>query len=101
MMPDAAQLAVIQSIDAPARTATVRLAGGIPTLLSAVPIAAHIDAAGLTTGRRCLIAFREPHNPDSAVIYAVLGTPADTPGGGGGGSGFPNAADIWIQLPRS
>jgi len=90
-MPGQLELALIVSFDAGTRTATVRLASGVPTQLTAVPVAAGIDGAGLTVGRECVVSFLEAYNSASAVVYAVLGTPGDAVGGGGGG----NVDSVW------
>ena len=86
-MAEALGLAVVRSYAVgPPRTAAVRLVGGLETLLGAIPVAAHVDAADLTVGRECVVAFTEPTDYRSAVVVGVVGTPA----GGGGGDVLPN-----------
>jgi hypothetical protein len=72
-MADALLLGVVRSYSAgPPRTAAVRLAGGLDTLLGAVPVAAHVGDGDLTSGRQCVVGFMEPGDYRSAVVLGVL-----------------------------
>ncbi len=73
-MAEAVGLGVVRSYSAgPPRTAGVRLAGGLETVLDAVPVAAQVPGADLTAGRECVLAYVEPYDPASAVLVGVLG----------------------------
>lgn len=64
---------VVRSYSAgPPRTAAVRVADGLETALSAVPVAAHVTAGSLVAGAVCLVGFTEPGDLRSAVLLAVV-----------------------------
>jgi len=86
-MPGSMELGVVRAFDGATRKAAVRLLGGLQTYLTAVAVAAHVSAADMTVGRECVVVFVEEHEPDSATVVAVLGSPVGD-GGGGGGAGL-------------
>jgi len=73
-------LGVVRSYSAgPPRVAGVRLMGGLETLLSSVPVAAHVPGGDLTAGRECVVAFLEPNDVSSAVLVGVVGATVGSP----------------------
>src|SRR3990172_9004342 len=64
--------ATIRSYNPTAHRASVQVAGSLPTLLTAVPVATDIPAAEVVAGRECAVLLFDD-NPDNAVVVTVHG----------------------------
>ena len=61
----------VQSFNATAYTAVVRLAGSLAVSLSDVPVARNIAPADMVAGRSCAVLSFDESNPEDAVVIAV------------------------------
>jgi hypothetical protein len=62
---------ILREFDSGAYTASVQLAGSIPSWLTGVRVARNIAAAELIAGRRVAVLMFDDSNPDDAVVAAV------------------------------
>jgi hypothetical protein len=90
---------IIRAYDSGTHTADVQLIASMATLLPSIRVATDIPAADVLVGRECTVLHFDQTKPTDAVIMTIQG--ALPSGGNGGGGGFPNAADIWIQSPEA
>ena len=63
--------ATLVSFDSAAWTATVRFAGSLSSVVTAVPVSRAIPAAQLTAGRRLAVAVFDAGNPLDAMVLGV------------------------------
>ncbi len=63
--------ATLVSFDSGAWTATVRFAGSLSSVVTAVPVSRAISAAQLTAGRRLAVAVFDAGNPVDAMVLGV------------------------------
>lgn len=61
----------VRTFDSGTYTASVQLAGSLPTDLSGIAVARNIAAAEMVAGRSCAVIFFDPSNPGDAVVIAV------------------------------
>ena len=63
IMPGAALNGVLRNFDATNWQADVQLTGSFPTYITGIAVNRGLNAAAITAGRRCIVAFNDLQNP--------------------------------------